>query len=170
MAYRISRKTRFSASHQLDHLPDGHKCKRLHGHNYEVTLFFERNDLDNYDFVRDFDSLSDFDDWINAKFDHRHLNDVLVDLANPHTQPKGAKPLEGGMDQRKPIAPTSENIARYIFDTWIRVWKDLARVRVSEGSDTWAEYSIKTQQTDPDAKQSDPDFEAWWQSHGPSKD
>jgi len=141
VAYRISRTSRFSASHQLDHLPDGHKCKRLHGHNYEVTLFFVRHDLDNYDFVRDFDSLTEFDNWINMKFDHRHLNDVLRDFANPHTQPKGAKPLGGGMDQRKPIAPTSENLARYIFDTWILVWHDLRVVRVSEGPDTWAEYT-----------------------------
>jgi 6-pyruvoyltetrahydropterin/6-carboxytetrahydropterin synthase len=124
----------------LDSLPEGHKCKRLHGHNYTVELIFRGENLDEHGFIRDFDSLTGFQDWLNASVDHRHLNDVMKEWKNPHTQPRGAKPLGGGMDQRKPIAPTSENLARWICETWALVYLNLSEVRVSEGLDTWASY------------------------------
>ena len=139
--YRISKTFQFSASHQLDYLPNDHKCSRLHGHNYKVTLVLRSEKLDSSHFVKDFGELSGFGEWLKARFDHRHLNDCLVILENPHTQPRGAKSGSGGMDQRYSIAPTSENLARYIFDTWKQVYPQLESVRVSEGDYTWAEYS-----------------------------
>lgn len=36
--YEITKEFHFSASHQLDYLPEGHQCKRLHGHNYIVKV------------------------------------------------------------------------------------------------------------------------------------
>ena len=142
MAYRIARRFTFSASHQLDSLPEGHKCKRLHGHNYTVELVFEREALNEHGFVRDFDGLTGFEEWLKASVDHRHLNDVMKEWKNPHTQPPGAKPLEGGMDQRKPIAPTAENIAHWFFYTWKLVYPDLCSVRIAELDSNWAEYTI----------------------------
>ena len=139
--YRIAKTFGFSASHQLDYLPKEHKCSRLHGHNYKVTLILASENLDKDHFVKDFGELSGFAEWLKARFDHRHLNDCLVVLENPHTQPRGAKPFTGGMDQRYPIAPTSENIANYIYKTWKMVYPQLECVRVSEGEYTWAEYS-----------------------------
>lgn len=136
--YRIAREFRFSASHQLHQLPEGHKCKRLHGHNYVLTLFFQRADLDQWDFVRDFDSLSTFQNWVDVQLDHRHLNDVLHDRREESTKDAIRKASSGD------VAPTSENIARWIFDRWggpTGVWPDLVAVRVSEGLETWAEYS-----------------------------
>jgi 6-pyruvoyltetrahydropterin/6-carboxytetrahydropterin synthase len=141
MTYRIGRKFHFSASHQLEHLPDGHKCRRLHGHNYTVELIFCSPQLGSDFFVRDFDSLGGFEGWLEHTLDHRHLNDVLKELHNPHTQPRGAKPLDGGMDQRVPLAPTSENLACFIYQVWSLVYLDLQAVRVSEGNETWAEYT-----------------------------
>ena len=31
----------FDSAHKLPNVPDGHKCKNLHGHTYHLTLFFE---------------------------------------------------------------------------------------------------------------------------------
>ncbi len=35
------RSSRFEAAHHLPHVPPGHKCGRLHGHGFQVTLFAE---------------------------------------------------------------------------------------------------------------------------------
>ncbi|MCW9040055.1 MAG: 6-carboxytetrahydropterin synthase, partial [Rhodospirillales bacterium] len=34
----IYKKFTFEAAHFLPNVPDGHKCGRLHGHSFEVTL------------------------------------------------------------------------------------------------------------------------------------
>ncbi len=132
--YRISKTFPFSASHQLEHLPEGHKCKRLHGHNYIVTLVFKRDELDEWSFVRDFDSLNVFQNWVDVRLDHRHLNDVLRDPREDH-------PKEAIQKAANSLQPTSENLAWWIFNRWSQVWPDLEAVKVSEGLDTWAEYS-----------------------------
>lgn len=131
--YRISKAFQFSASHQLEHLPDGHKCKRLHGHNYAVTLLFVREELDEWSFVRDFDSLNIFQNWVDIQLDHRHLNDVLRDAREDH-------PKDAIRRAAKSLQPTSENLAWWIFNRWSQVWPDLEGVRVSEGLDTSAEF------------------------------
>ena len=35
----IFREFTFDAAHRLDHLPEGHKCARVHGHTSRLTLF-----------------------------------------------------------------------------------------------------------------------------------
>ncbi len=132
--YTISKTFPFSASHQLEHLPEGHKCKRLHGHNYVLTLTFKREALDEWSFVRDFDSLNQFQNWVDVQLDHRHLNDVLRDPRLDH-------PKETIRKAAKSLQPTSENIAWWVYHRWHQVWSDLVSVRVSEGLDTWAEYA-----------------------------
>lgn len=64
-------------SHELDLLPEGHKCRRNHGHNYVVTLTLTADRLDEYGFVTDFGELEPFGDYLKSKFDHRLLNDVV---------------------------------------------------------------------------------------------
>lgn len=34
----ITRSYTFEAAHALPNVPDGHKCKRLHGHHYELVV------------------------------------------------------------------------------------------------------------------------------------
>ena len=53
LATRIGRSYRFESAHHLPHLPDGHKCKNLHGHNYRLEVVV-RGRLDERGFVRDF--------------------------------------------------------------------------------------------------------------------
>lgn len=113
--YRISKEFAFSASHRLDHLPAEHQCARLHGHNYIVVVELAAAALSPDGFVRDYHDLAALKAHIDAEFDHRHLNDVL-------------------------LMPTAEKLARYFHD-WARArWPEVSAVRVSETPKTWAEY------------------------------
>lgn len=115
--YRISKEFHFSASHQLLHLPDGHPCKRLHGHNYIVLVELAAESLDAFGFVVDYHELAPLKRYIDETFDHRHLNEAMGDEQ-----------------------PTAEKIAKHFFD-WCRArWPQTAAVRVSETPKTWAEY------------------------------
>ncbi|WP_378733276.1 6-pyruvoyl tetrahydropterin synthase family protein [Nocardia brasiliensis] len=115
----ICKEFHFSASHRLAHLPDGHQCSRLHGHNYmiEIELSTGADELTEAGFVRDYGDLGEFKKWIDDILDHRHLNDVLP-----------------GMNS------SAENIARWVYDSWISQIPELSAVRVSETPKTWAEY------------------------------
>jgi 6-pyruvoyltetrahydropterin/6-carboxytetrahydropterin synthase len=57
-------------------LPDGHTCRRNHGHNYLVTLTVTADGLDEFGFVTDFGDLAPFQGYLQDQFDHRCLNDV----------------------------------------------------------------------------------------------
>ena len=114
--YTISKQFHFSASHQLLSLPDDHPCKRMHGHNFIVELVLQSDTLDEHGFVRDFMELKAFKRFIDENLDHRHLNDVL------------------------PYTPTSENLARYLYECAKSQWPQVIAVRVSETPSTWAEY------------------------------
>lgn len=69
--YRIKKILRqFCAAHRLLKDYPG-KCRHLHGHNYVVTLEFESQQLNQYDFVVDFvDVRRLFEDWIKQHLDH----------------------------------------------------------------------------------------------------
>ncbi|MFJ1745039.1 6-pyruvoyl trahydropterin synthase family protein [Streptomyces sp. NPDC088116] len=119
MTFRISKEFHFSASHQLDDLPDGHPCGRMHGHNYvvELELSAPTDGLDKTGFVRDYGELKQFSQWLDAEVDHRHLNDVLTDRN-----------------------PSAENLSQWLYERWLPQFPELSSVRVSETNKTWAEF------------------------------
>ena len=47
----------FEAAHFLPNVPDDHKCKRLHGHSYHVTIYVEGDIAENEGWVIDFGQL-----------------------------------------------------------------------------------------------------------------
>jgi 6-pyruvoyltetrahydropterin/6-carboxytetrahydropterin synthase len=116
--YRVTKQFAFSASHQLTHLPPGHPCARLHGHNYVVELELAAEALDPNGFVLDFKDLDAVKRWIDGTLDHRHLNAVLGD---------------GQLT-------TSERLAQFIYDEWVTAYPLLVAVRVRETDKTCAEY------------------------------
>lgn len=75
--FTISKSFEFSASHELWLLPETHKCRRNHGHNYVVTLTLTVDHLDEHGFVTDFGDLAPFDLYLKNTFDHRRLNDQV---------------------------------------------------------------------------------------------
>lgn len=72
---RIAAEFSFEAAHQLAHLPEGHKCKRLHGHNYRVEVAVE-GPVDERGFVMDYAELEALVDPLIAEIDHRFLNEI----------------------------------------------------------------------------------------------
>lgn len=66
----ITRSFVFSASHELKLLPNSHKCRRNHGHNYTVTASaLVRDDAPG--------DLSALGDYLATTFDHRLLNEQV---------------------------------------------------------------------------------------------
>ena len=47
----------FEAAHRLPHVPEGHKCGRLHGHSFRVAIYIE-GEVDPYTgWIRDFSEI-----------------------------------------------------------------------------------------------------------------
>ena len=87
----IGKKYSFSASHQLSGLQEGHKCARLHGHNYTIELEVRGEIHPTTGMVVDFAHIDRVIKPLIERLDHHHLNDVI----------------EG--------SPTAENIALWIM-------------------------------------------------------
>jgi 6-pyruvoyltetrahydropterin/6-carboxytetrahydropterin synthase len=114
--YRIWKKFRFSASHQLAGLPDDHQCSRLHGHNYLIEVELSSETLDATGFVIDFGELKAIKKVIDEVYDHRHLNDIFD------------------------FNPTAENMAKAMYDSWKIGYPQITAVRVQETETSWGEY------------------------------
>jgi len=80
----ISKKFDFDAAHFLPNLPDGHKCKRLHGHTYLAELIL-RGEPDERGFVVDYAEIAAAWKPVEALLDHRLLNDI-EGLETPSTE------------------------------------------------------------------------------------
>lgn len=128
--HEITKTYRFSASHQLDGLPDGHKCSRLHGHSYTVTLGLRSRSLDHLGMVVDYASLDVFGDWLAKTCDHRHLG--RWDMYDQERNLLG----EAAFD----FNPTAENLAAEFYGMALPVIPYLAWVEVRESDKTSARY------------------------------
>lgn len=106
----------FDAAHFLPYVPQNHKCRRLHGHTYRVTLGIE-GEVDEKGWIIDFAAISEAMKPLFQKIDHNLLNAVE------------------GLDN-----PTAENIARWIFDNGKKVLPFIAFVIVQEGASSRAVY------------------------------
>lgn len=91
MRTQVKRTYHFESGHFLPHVPEGHKCKRQHGHNYQMDVVVEGHELQK-GFVIDFWDLDKAVLPIVERVDHRNLNEV--------------KGLEN---------PTAENIAYWFY-------------------------------------------------------
>jgi 6-pyruvoyltetrahydropterin/6-carboxytetrahydropterin synthase len=86
MSWEISRSFRFEAAHLLPHAPDRHKCRRLHGHSFYVTVFVSSVDLTQPEgWVCDFAEISDAWAPLHDQLDHRYVNEI-TGLENPTSE------------------------------------------------------------------------------------
>ncbi len=90
--FEVSVKIDFSAAHNLRGYKG--KCENLHGHNWNIEAVFGPEELDKSGMIVDFKDSKKILKWILSGFDHRYLNKI---------------------ESFKKINPTSENIARFIF-------------------------------------------------------
>jgi len=81
------------AAHHLPHVPEGHKCRRLHGHSYRVDVHISGPLGADSGWVMDFSEIKAAFAPVFDQIDHRYLNEVP------------------GLDN-----PTCENLAVWIWD------------------------------------------------------
>ncbi len=72
----------FDSAHFLPHVPEGHKCKEIHGHTYRMTVYIEGPLDPHIGWVADFADIKKAIEPIVKIVDHRLLND-LPGLENP---------------------------------------------------------------------------------------
>jgi GTP cyclohydrolase IB len=78
----ITKHFRFEAAHHLPAVPADHKCRRLHGHTYEVWVHVAGPVSDEYGWIADFGDVKAAWKPLHERLDHRLLNDV-EGLENP---------------------------------------------------------------------------------------
>lgn len=115
--YEIRVKANFSAAHNLKNYHG--KCEHLHGHNWVVEAVFGYKTLDKNGMAVDF------------RIAKKELKDVLEKL--DHSYLNKARILKG-------INPTSENIAKFIYDSIAKKNKLISAVMVWENDTSCAVY------------------------------
>ena len=91
-AMEVYREFTFEAAHRLPHVPEGHKCARLHGHSFRVEVRVSGDVDPETGMVMDFARLEEAFRPLHDALDHRYLNEVE------------------GLDN-----PTSENLAGWVW-------------------------------------------------------
>jgi len=72
----------FDSAHSLPNVPEGHKCKAIHGHTYRLKVIIE-GDLDSHlGWVMDFSDLKNIVKPVIDQIDHKYMNE-LEGLKNP---------------------------------------------------------------------------------------
>ena len=79
---KVTQVLTFEAAHFLPNVPDGHKCKRMHGHSYRVELTFEGPVDPETGFVIDYFEIERIAAPLVEFLDHRLLNEIRG-LGNP---------------------------------------------------------------------------------------
>lgn len=118
--YTVSVESKFSSAHNLRGYKG--KCEDLHGHNWRVRMTVSSDGLDELGMVCDFTVLKEVLNRAVDGLDHKYLNES---------------------EHFRSINPTSENIARYIFEEVSRTRPDLniKKVKVWETETSSATYS-----------------------------
>ena len=79
---KIFKEFTFDSAHYLPNVPDGHKCKGIHGHTYKLIVYFE-GDLDSkLGWVIDFAETKRIIEPVVNSVDHKLLNEI-AGLENP---------------------------------------------------------------------------------------
>lgn len=113
----IFREFTFEAAHRLPNVPEGHKCRRLHGHSYRVTVHVSGPVDPGTGMVMDFADIKAAFRPLMDQLDHYYLNEVA------------------GLEN-----PTSENLARWIWQR-LAPGLPLSKVIVRETCTSGAVYT-----------------------------
>lgn len=105
----IFKEFRFEAAHLLPHVPEGHKCRRLHGHSFRVEVHVAGPLHAELGWVMDFSDISKVVKPVIARLDHYYLNEIP------------------GLEN-----PTSEVLARWLWNELVADLPRLCRIVVRE--------------------------------------
>lgn len=99
----ISKEFAFEAAHHLPEMPEGHQCKRPHGHSYRIIVELRSDKLDDYGFVQDYGALKDIKEYVDSKLDHRDLTQIFGQGFNSTTAERLALTLYGIWHKAHPL-------------------------------------------------------------------
>ncbi len=115
--YTIEVFLNFSAAHKLRGYRG--KCENIHGHNWKVAVSISSDFLNQIGVVADFRDVKKKVKAVLERLDHKDLNAITY---------------------FKKVNPTSENLAKYIYDELKKKRLQLSSVSVWEADDSRAEY------------------------------
>ncbi len=108
--YRINVRSHFSSAHKLNGYEGA--CKNMHGHNWKVRLEIGCTEVDEIGMAMDFNDVKKYLNELMEMLDHKVLNEL------PPFQTQN---------------PTSENIARWLFDEFeVRINSDTRHIHEVE--------------------------------------
>jgi 6-pyruvoyltetrahydropterin/6-carboxytetrahydropterin synthase len=76
MIVDLKKEYRFEAAHFLPRVPEGHKCRRMHGHSYKIELHARGTVDPHTGWLVDFAELDNAWADLEGRLDHQMLNDV----------------------------------------------------------------------------------------------
>ena len=113
----IFKEFQIEAAHRLPNVPTGHKCARLHGHSFIIRIYVDGPLDENLGWVMDFADLKRAFQPLFEQLDHNYLNEIE------------------GLEN-----PTSENLARWIWQKLESTLPLMSRVSVQETCTAGCEY------------------------------
>ena len=117
---KIFKEFTFEAAHRLPNVPSGHKCFRLHGHSFALRISVEGEVGAESGWVIDFSDISNAFEPILKQLDHYYLNEIE------------------GLEN-----PTSENVARWIWERLQPALPQLSEVEIRETCTSGCSYQGK---------------------------
>ena len=118
----IFRVFQIEAAHRLPNVPAGHKCARLHGHSFKIKVHISGPVGEKSGWVMDFAELKQAFQPLYQTLDHNYLNDIE------------------GLEN-----PTSENLARWIWQKLHPRLPNLSKITVQETCNAGCIYSGEDQ-------------------------
>jgi 6-pyruvoyltetrahydropterin/6-carboxytetrahydropterin synthase len=115
---RLVHEFRFEAAHRLPKVPPDHKCSRLHGHSFKVEIAIAGEVSPETGWLVDFGELHKVWQPLHDRLDHHYLNEIE------------------GLEN-----PTSEVLARWIWDQMKPRMRQIVQVTVFETCDARCEYA-----------------------------
>ncbi|RMF84665.1 MAG: 6-carboxytetrahydropterin synthase, partial [Planctomycetota bacterium] len=76
MHVRLSKTFTFEAAHLLPTFPEGHKCRRLHGHSFRVDVVVAGEVDEQRGYLIDYGEIKQAFAPLRAALDHRYLNEI----------------------------------------------------------------------------------------------
>lgn len=108
----------FDSAHFLPFVPEGHKCKNMHGHTYKLKVFVKGSPHPQLGWIMDFKELKDQVGPLIDLLDHKLINDIE------------------GLEN-----PTAENITLWIWKKLQPTLPQLSRIELYETPTTGVIYS-----------------------------
>ncbi len=117
MFVRLTKTFHFEAAHDLPTFPEGHKCRRLHGHSFRFDVIVEGEVDPAKGYLIDYGDIKTAAKPIVKRLDHYYLNEI-EGLSNP----------------------TAENIARWLWQHLKPALPALSEIIVHETCTSSCQY------------------------------